>query len=203
VAVVGNFRLATEAYARDVERSLRDLNVRAIALLRQELRTDLAQSLGRLDGVELVIAVPTRLQEIRDLLTPHGLTVVAVAFQVSPETRLKVTSIPHSARVGAVATYPEFLNSLLEGIITYGLPDTHPRYAFLDEEERVKEMLGQVDVVIYASGSERILEWLPKDVEAFEYRHIPDAASLSRLRPLLVGHAAQDTIQLPEGGRYA
>jgi DNA-binding transcriptional regulator YhcF (GntR family) len=201
VAVVGNFRLATEAYARDVERCLRDLNVRATAVLRQELRTDLPRSLQKLEGVELVIAVPTRLQEIRDLLTPHGFTVVAVAFQVSPETRLKVTSIPRSARVGVVATYPEFLNSLLEGVITYGLPDTHPQYAFLDEEERVKQMLGQVDVVIYASGSERIVGWVPEGVEAFEYRHIPDPASLNRLRPLLVGHPVQHTIQAPEGGR--
>jgi DNA-binding transcriptional regulator YhcF (GntR family) len=184
-ALVGNFKLATEAYAREAERILQDLNVRILPVLRSELQADLPGVIARLQGIEVVIAVPTRLQEIRTLLEPYGFCVMAVAFQVSPETRRRVAAIQPRARVGVVATYPEFLSSLLEGVIAYGLPEAHPLYAFVDQETQVREMLAQVDVVVYASGSEKILEWLPDGMEAFEYRHVPDPASLNRLRPLL------------------
>jgi len=189
VAIVGNFKPATDAYARAAEKILQDLNVKVETVLRGELYADLRGVLDRLKDIKLVIAIPTRLQEIRTLLEPHGFSVVAVSFQVSPETRLKVASIPPSARVGVVATYPDFLTSLLEGVVIYGLPQMHPVCAFIDQEEYVKEMLTQVDVVVYASGSEKILDWLPSDVEAFEYRHVPDPTSLNRLRPLMARHA--------------
>lgn len=185
VALVGNFRPATDAYAREVERILLDLNVQTRTVLLSELKADPEGVREQLEGVELVIAIPTRLQEIRRLVEPYGYNVVAVAFQASPETRHKIASIPPSARVGVIATYPEFLSSLLEGVISYGLLETPPLYALIDREERVKELLAQVDVVVYASGSERILAWLPNGLEAFEYRHVPDPTSLNRLRPLL------------------
>lgn len=185
IALVGNFRLATEAYARQVENTLKDLNVKVQTVLRSELQADLEDVLERFKGVRVVITIPTRLQEIRCLLEPYDYTVVAVAFQVSSETRHKVSSIPPTSRVGVVATYPEFLNSLLEGVVSFGLLETTPLSAYIDQQECVKDMLRQVDVVIYASGSERILEWLPNGVAAFEYRHVPDPASLNRLRPLI------------------
>jgi len=199
-AIVGNFELATKAYAREAERILQDLNIRILPVLRSELQADLPEVIARLRDIEVVIAVPTRLQEIRTLLEPYGFSVMAVAFQVSPETRRKIAAIQPTARVGVVATYPEFLSSLLEGVIAYGLPESHPLYAFVDQETRVREMLAQVDIVVYASGSEKILEWLPNGMEAFEYRHVPDPASLNRLRPLL-GGCQGATAEEAEGAR--
>jgi DNA-binding transcriptional regulator YhcF (GntR family) len=185
VALVGNFRAATEAYARAIEAILEDLRVKVQILLMSDLESDMEGSLRGLTGVSLVITVPSRLQEVRRLLTPHGIDVVAVAFTVSSDTRRRVSAIPPGSRVGVVATYPEFLHSLLEGVLAYGLPDQQPLGAYIDQEEQVREILQNVDTVVYASGSGRILKLLPHGVEAFEYRHVPDPDSLNRLRPLL------------------
>jgi DNA-binding transcriptional regulator YhcF (GntR family) len=185
LALVGNFRQATQAYAHEIEAILRDLNVRVETFLLNDLRLDLGLVLPKLNGTKLVITVPTRLQEVRALLEPHGCEVVAVAFQVSSETRHNLASIPSDACVGVVATYPEFLASLLEGVVSYGILDSQPVFAYLQQEELVKEMLHKVDVVVYASGSGQILGWLPGGVQAFEYRHVPDPASLNRLRSLI------------------
>ena len=185
VALIGNFRAATEAYALAIEAILEDLQVKVQSLLMSDLRSDLEGSLRALSGATLVITVPSRLQEVRELLHPHGIDLVAVAFKVSSGTRRRVAAIPPGSRVGVVATYPEFLQSLLEGVLSYGLQDQHPICAYVDQTEQVEELLRRVDVVVYASGSESILKMLPAGVEAFEYRHVPDPDSLNRLRPLL------------------
>jgi len=203
VAIVGNFRSTTEAYAREAESILQDLNVKVRTVLRSELKDGLEGVRERLRGVKVVIAVPTHLPEIRSLLEPYGYNVVAVAFEVSPDTRHKVASIPPTAHVGVVATYPEFLNSLVEGVISYGLLETPPRYALIDQEELVKDILTQVDMVVYASGSERVLEWLPVGVEAFEYRHTPEPDSLNRLRPLLSRRAVEREELIASEGEMA
>lgn len=203
VAIVGNFRSVTEAYAREAEGILQDLNVKVRTVLRSELQDNLKGVRERLRGVKVVIAVPTHLPEIRSLLEPYGYNVVAVAFEVSPETRHRVASISPTAQVGVVATYPEFLNSLVEGVVSYGLLETPPLYALIDQEEFVKDMLTQVDVIVYASGSERILEWLPVGVEAFEYRHTPEPDSLNRLRPLLSKRTVEQEELIASEGEMA
>jgi DNA-binding transcriptional regulator YhcF (GntR family) len=186
LALVGNFRRATTAYAREIETLLQDLNAKVEMVLLEDLRSNIESVLAELKGAKLVIAVPTRLQEVRSLLEPHGCKVVAVAFQVSAETRRNLASIPSDARVGVVATYPEFMQALLEGVVSYGLLATQPLSAYVGQENAVKTMLQEVDVVVYASGSSRILEWLPEGVQACEYRHAPDPVSLNRLRSLIV-----------------
>lgn len=191
VALVGNFRRATTAYGAEVEAILEDLNVRVEVILMRELESDLQGCRERLEGIKLVITIPSRLHEVRHLLGPLGYDVVAVAFQVSPDTRRQVEALRPEMRVGVIATYPEFLNSLLEGVLSYGRPEQEPFTAFVDQEDRVREILAQVDVVVHASGSERILEWLPDGVEAIEYRHVPDPASLNRLRSLLDARAVE------------
>jgi len=49
----------------------------------------------------------------------------------------------------------------------------------------VKDLLKNVDILLYASGSEDILQWVPNNVEVIEYLHAPVPESLNRLRPLL------------------
>jgi hypothetical protein len=66
-----------------------------------------------------------------------------------------------------------------------GLPKTPPACAVLDQADRIEDMLSQIDVLVYASGSEAVCERLPWHVEAIEYRHSPEPDSVNRLRPLL------------------
>jgi hypothetical protein len=197
VALVGNFKQATTAYGADVEANLENLNVRVQVILMDELGSDLEGCLARIKGIKLVITIPSRLHEVRHLLGPLGYDVVAVAFRICPNTRRQIAAIRPDMRVGVIATYPEFLTSLLEGVLSYGIPEQQPVTAFVDQEDRVREILAQVDVVVHASGSEKILRWLPNGVEAIEYRHVPDPASLNRLRPFLDDRAAQWADQAP------
>ncbi len=184
IVIVGNFKPATESYARDLESILHDLNVKVLPMLVE----DLAHPNGlrkELQSANLVITVPTRLQEVNRLLKAKRTRVTAVAFRPSLETRRKIAAISPNRRIGIVATYPEFLQTLAAEVSSYSMTKESSPCVVVDDEARVRSMLEKIDVVIYASGSERVLEWLPPDVQAIEFRHAPDPDSVNRLRPLL------------------
>ena len=65
---------------------------------------------------------------------------------------------------------------MVEEVGLYCPPGRPPRCVVLGQEEQVAALLADVDVVIYASGSEAILERLPEGVA----RH--RAAARSRAR---------------------
>lgn len=183
--MMGNFNPATESYAREIEASFSDLSVRVTPVLLDELRENLDAWRETLDGVRLVVTVPPRLQDVRALLRSSHCQVAAVAFITSPETRRRLAAIPPASRIGIVAIYPEFLHSLLDEVEAYGLSRTPPVPALLDQEERITRMLAKVDVVVYASGCEEILDWIPENVSAIEYRYAPELDSVNRLRLLI------------------
>jgi hypothetical protein len=184
VVVVGNFEPATESYARDIESILHDLNVKATPVLLSDLANpDCLSEISR--SAKLVIAVPTRLQEVNTLLKARPIRVTAVAFRPSPDTRRRLSSIPPGRRIGLVTTYPEFLQTMIDEVASYCMLKTPPPCAMIAQEDRVRSLLGKIDVLIYASGSEAVLDWLPPNVEAIELRHAPEPDSVNRLRPLL------------------
>ncbi len=185
VLVVGNFTLATESYAHEIQDILRDLNVRAHVVLVDDLAADPDRVLADCKAANLVITVPTRLQEVRALLEPRHCHVAACAFRMNAETRRRLASILPTQRLGVVATYAEFLQTLAEEVTSYALFKSPLQYAHLGQARRIKQMLKEIDVLVYASGSEKVLEWLPETVEAFEFRHSPEAESVNRLRPLI------------------
>ncbi len=184
VVMVGNFKPATESYAREIEEILHDLNVKVTPVLLE----DLIHSNGLrkvVESAKLVITVPTRLQQVHGLINSRRTRVTAVAFRPSLETRRKISALPPSRRIGVVATYPEFLQTMLNEVASYCMTKAPLSCAVIDQPDRVQGMLGKLDVVIYASGSEKVLEWLTPGVEAIEFRHAPEPDSVNRLRPLL------------------
>lgn len=184
VVIVGNFKPATESYARDIESILRDLNVQVIPVLLPDLTSpDCLPEI--LQSAKLVIAVPTRLQEVNTLLKSQPVRVTAIAFRPSPDTRRKLSSVPPGRRIGLVTTYPEFLQTMIDEVASYCMLKTPPPCAMIAQQDRVKNLLGKIDVLVYASGSEAVLDWLPPRVEAIELRHAPEPDSVNRLRPLL------------------
>lgn len=183
--LVGNFRAATEAYAREIEEILVGLQPRVRPVLLNELQRDLSACRAELETVKLVLTVPTRLSEVRSLLEPYGRRVVAVAFRLSAETRQHLAGIRPDERVGIVATYGEYLQSMVEEVGLYCFFSHPPVSAVLGQDERIAALLAGVDVVIYASGSEAILERLPTHVRAIELRHAPEPDSVNRLRLFL------------------
>jgi DNA-binding transcriptional regulator YhcF (GntR family) len=183
--MVGNFRPATEAYAREIEGILASAHVRVRPVLLSDLCADLAVFTAEVPHVRLVITIPTRHAEVHSLLEPYGCRVVAVAFRVSPETRQRLASIRPDERVGIISTYGEFLPTMVEEVGLYCPPGRPPHCAVLGQHEHIAALLANVDVVIYASGSEAILERLPERVRAIELRHAPEPDSVNRLRLLV------------------
>lgn len=185
IGLVGNFARATQMYAQDIETMLRDLQVSVVPLVVSDLEENLSDSLMRLRHVGLVVTIPSRLQHVRSILEPHAHRVVAVAFRPRPETQRRVAGIHPQSRIGVVATYPEFLQSLLDEVASYCLTRLPVLSATLQQEDRIRDMLRQIDVLVYASGSDKVLEWLPPNVEAIEYQYQPEPDSVNRLRPLI------------------
>jgi DNA-binding transcriptional regulator YhcF (GntR family) len=184
IVMVGNFRPATESYAREIEGILHDLNVKVTPVVLEDLVP--ANGLrATIESAKLVITVPTRLQEVHGLIHPRHARVTAVAFRPSLETRRRISALPPNCRIGLVATYAEFLQTMMDEVASYCMTKTAPVCAVIDQPDRVRSMLGKLDVVIYASGSEKVLEWLLPNVQAIEFRHAPEPDSVNRLRPLL------------------
>ncbi len=186
VALVGNFQAVSQAYAHEIEALLADLQVQVRVLLIRDLRADLPELLRNLEGARLVVTVPTRLQEVRAALEPHGCRVVGVAFRVSAAVRRQLSEVRPEQRVGLLATYPEFLSTMMDEVSSFCLAAMPAPYAFLGQDNQIGELLTQIDVLVYASGSEAVLDRVPERVRPIELRHSLDPDSVRRLRPFLV-----------------
>jgi DNA-binding transcriptional regulator YhcF (GntR family) len=184
VVMVGNFKPATESYARDIEAILHDLNVKVTPVLLSDLANPECIPIV-FQPAKLVITVPTRLQEVNTLLKSQPIRVTAIAFRPSSDTRRKLSSISPGRRIGLVATYPEFLQTMIDEVASYCILKTPPPCAMISQQDRVKHLLGRIDVLVYASGSESVLDWLSPSVEAIELRYAPEPDSVNRLRALL------------------
>lgn len=185
VILVGNFRLTTEKYARAIEEILHDMDIRVIPLILNDLKSNLSAYQEMIKKARLTITVATRFNEVRALLEPMYSRVVAVAFSISKGTRNIMSELPFDTRLGIVTTYPEFLQPMLEGVHSFAILKDPPRCALLGQTEQIKELFDHIDVLLYASGSEEVLEYLPAHVRAIEFLHSPVPASLNRLRPYL------------------
>jgi GntR family transcriptional regulator len=186
VAFVGNFRAVTEAYAREMAGLLADLDVKVKVFLLRDVRDDLPEFLCQLEGARLVITVPTRLQEVRTLLEPHHCRVVGVAFRVSAGVRRELSEILPEQRVGVLATYPEFLPTMMDEVSSFCLAAMPAPYALLGQDSQLDDLLARIDVLVYASGSEEVLGRVPERVRTIELRHSLDPDSVRRLRPFLI-----------------
>jgi hypothetical protein len=89
------------------------------------------------------------------------------------------------ARVVIVSTFPEFLPFMKAGIQRFA-PHVHDIRSTLLESPDLARVLQGAEVVVRASGSERVVDMLPADVPSFEYRHTPDPREIDQiLLPLL------------------
>lgn len=189
VVLVGYAQHATECYAREIEALFQDLVVKVQCVLLADLRRDAEGVLARLHPSRLAITVVMALHEVRTLLEPRGFHVASLAFRVSTETRRRLTAIPPDRRVGVVATEPEYVLPLAQEVASYVSPelsDASVLRAVRGQNRQIKSMLDRVDVVVYNTGCEEILKWIPSGVEAIEYLHSPEPDSVLRLQPLLL-----------------
>jgi DNA-binding transcriptional regulator YhcF (GntR family) len=185
IILVANFQHTTETYARAIEGIFSDLNISVIPLVINDLKSNFSAYQETIQNARLTITIPTRLNEVRALLEPKYSRVVAVAFHLSKEVRNILAELPANTRLGIVTTYPEFLQPMIEGVHTYSFIKDPPQCAFLDQTKTIQDVVNKIDVLLYASGSEEVLKFLPPTVRAIEFLHSPVPESLNRLRPFL------------------
>ena len=173
---VGIFTEATKFYATQIQRELGSRDwVEAVTLL--ELAE--ANSSLELNSFDLALTSRHYLTEAEKLL-PTTLPVGAVSFIPAEETRARLAQLEPMTRVGVVATYPEFLGVLKSSVDRFA-PHVDVVATGLIGESDIQERFGPCDVVVYATGSEAVLNELPPFVFAFEYRHVPDPRDFRRV----------------------
>ncbi|HEX7021677.1 MAG TPA: hypothetical protein VF171_02395, partial [Trueperaceae bacterium] len=185
VALVGLFEEATRAYAESLRRQLTNL-ARIEWFTFRDLEHQDARA--QLDGYDLFVTFPHLLMTLKELV-PDAL-VTDLGLLPSEHTRVSLAELDPRSRVLAISTFAEFLATLKKGISKFAphLNDIH--FVVLDESNP-KELpagcdLATYDVVVYATGSERIRELLPRTTRVFEYRHVPDSVFVDeQLAPIL------------------
>lgn len=186
IILVGNFPRTTEIYANKVHSILSGVNVKVIPVILSELKSNLSDYSEMFRRAKFTISVPTRLNEVRTLLEPKYSRVVTVAFQISPDTRRELSEISPDTRLGIITTYPEFLKTMLEEVQAYGILNTHPICAVKDQTDQINDMFTQIDMLLYASGSEDIIHTFPSHIPTIEFLHSPVPELVNRLRYLLI-----------------
>jgi DNA-binding transcriptional regulator YhcF (GntR family) len=188
--LIGNFLQTTQRYAVEIERILADLNIKVFAIILEDLRENFPAYESILKTAKLTITVPTRLQEVRELLGLEYSRLVAVAFHISKETINRLSALPRSCRLGIVTTYAEFLQTMINEVASYALVDTPPICAVYGQVDVIREMLPKIDVLVFASGSDGLLRDLPENIESIELLHEPVQQSVNRLRAFILPEAS-------------
>lgn len=183
LSFVGIFPEATRAYVAHLRSVLEPGDQIEATVLRQlEADPKLLRAVRRCD---LVVTTANRKTQVQGLLGPK-VPVVGVGFIPSERTRLALAELSPRTRLGALSTFPEFLPTLKAGVERFASHLDLLLTAVLGDTESVSQLIKSCDVIVYATGSESILEGLPESIRAFEYRHIPDPRSVERdLLPVL------------------
>ncbi len=185
ILMVGNFVEATYAYSRKMEALLEDLNIQVVPMTLTDLVSRLPEMLPVIKTASLAVTVPQRLQDVRAILEPEHCRVVAIAFDLSHESIQQLSAISPDQKVGIVSTYPEYVHTMVNELAAHGLMINTPLIALIAQEQKVKEILNEVDVLVYATGSSIVREWAPRDLIMFEFLHTPSPESVNRLRALI------------------
>lgn len=170
---VGIFPEATRGYAYHAEAALGPGDTVEATVLAQ-LRS--GNPPAPLDSYDAILTIGFELATVEELVGGAA-PVVAVPFLPSDETRVQLAHLQPDNHVLAVATYAQYMGALrssIERFAPHVVVAAVETAATLDADS----VAGRYDAVVYATGSESILQHLPRAVPAFEYRHVPEARAL-------------------------
>lgn len=170
VRFVGIFETATRDYGRDIaERLAPSCSVSTVIF-------DALDDAGVADlrTADLLLTFPHRRKDL-DRLVPDGPPIGSVRFIPSTRVRTQLAALSPFVHLGLVSAFPEFLPTFLEGVRGFAQHVPNVRGTVRDADD-LDAVLEASDVVIYATGAERIAERLSPLVPSFEYRHVPDPA---------------------------
>jgi DNA-binding transcriptional regulator YhcF (GntR family) len=179
---VGLFEEATKAYAADIQAKLPNGDVIHTTTLSEIVSNDLARQ--RAINADLVLTLGNRKAEVAELLGPRQ-RILGINYIPSERTRTLLAQIDPLARVCIVSTFPEFLPIMKAGVQRFA-PHVQSIKATVLDSPDLKEVLAPMNVVVYATGSERAARLLKRGIAHFEYRHTPDPVEIDQvLLPML------------------
>jgi DNA-binding transcriptional regulator YhcF (GntR family) len=179
---VGIFEEATRAYGVDIQSHLPAGDNIQTTTLSAIANDDLARK--RALNADLVLTLANRKNDVLEILGPKK-RIMGVSYIPSERTRTLLAQIDPLARVAIISTFPEFLPFMKAGVQRFA-PHVHDIRATILESPDLAQVLQGVDVVVRASGSERVTAMLPPDTPSFEYRHTPDPREIDQiLLPML------------------
>lgn len=177
-AFVGIFPSATEAYAQDLARYMKPED-RITPITIEELRAAPDKYVA-----DLYISLPTRLREVSELVKRRA-PVASVNVIPSSETRAFLAAIDPNATLALVSTFPGFLALMKPNVRSFAPHVRNMVVAQIDDVD-LKDKLHDVDVVVYATGADAVLDYIPSGTIAAEYRHVPDPHAVkTTILPLL------------------
>lgn len=196
VRFVGIYRDATRDYARDVQRALGP-GTRVDPVLFGDLAAE-ADAAARLQDADLLLTFPHRRRDL-ERLVPEGPPLGVVRFVPSERVRTRLAELSPFTRLGVVSSVPEFLPTFLKGVRGFAQHVRDIRGSVIDADD-LGDLLEASDVVVYATGVERVTLSIPPQVPSFEYRHVPDPVWLDEhVLPLVatVAHASDPRVTPP------
>ncbi|WP_062016362.1 GntR family transcriptional regulator [Aureimonas sp. AU4] len=164
ILMLGIFPEATESYAA-ILRSHLPARDEVVAATLAQTREALPE------GIDLVVT-PRNVQAEAQRLFP-AVPVVGMTFIPTEQTRIELARIAPEARVAIVSYFADFLALMRAGILRFA-PHVSASEACLWDAPEVDAVLARCDVLIYATGAERLRERLHAGQGAIEYRHTPD-----------------------------
>jgi len=176
---VGVYPHVTRAYVADLRRHLA-AGDELVATTFDELADDGVVLAGR----DVLFTFAHRMADL-ERLVPTDSQIVSVGLIPSERTRVALAEIDPLARVVLVSAVPEFVVTFRRAIERFASHVASVRTAVRGTPEVAARVAG-ADVVVYATGAEDVLDGLPADVRAFEYRHVPDPVQVETvLLPLV------------------
>lgn len=176
IVMVGLFAEATVRYARAIAAKLgAAATVEAMTI--DAIQRDPAVR-ARAASADIVVTFVNRRREVESLLP--GAKVTTIRFIPSEETRRALASIDPMAKVVLAARFSEFLPIMKVGVRRFAPHVAQVEAIRLDQED-FTAILAQADVVIFASGTEMVLQDVRPGVPTIEYKHNPDPADIERL----------------------
>jgi DNA-binding transcriptional regulator YhcF (GntR family) len=133
---------------------------------------------------DLVLTLANRRSEVQALF-PAEVPVVGLNFIPSVETRTRLAGLDPASRVGMISTFRAFTALMRQNVLRFIPHVTSAEIIGVDAPD-LKAFLQRVDVVVYATGSDRVLAMVSDRQIVFEYRHMPDPKVIqSTIVPLL------------------
>jgi hypothetical protein len=167
LVMVGNFLDTTQQYANRIQEHLGPNDSFFVTTVNA-----LQAGEALPPSCDLCVTLAHRRGEVEGLIDGN-IPVVGLSFIPAEETRARLAVIDPMARIGIVSIFPEFMALMKPGVLRF-TPHVSDVEVRLITAPDLKEFLGSVDVLIYASGAEPILKDLPPGRQAIEFRYVPD-----------------------------